>query len=187
MVDVEPPTDAIGMAKRTLIPVHSVRRRSKLWITCLSTVSSVQRHGSELSGKFFSLISPWIVPCLLLLGGAPPESCSLKADEKVWCLCLFGHLVNLEGVQSTCSQQGGLNAGNPQWSQDLGACGLPPDCSPPRHPAFEAFVALFLGHDFVIFFSLYPLLSLSPGLGNLLDPCMTLFSFLLMKKRANIL
>jgi hypothetical protein len=41
-------------------------------------------------------------------------------------------------------------------------CAQVPDCSPPRHPAFEASVPLFLGLGSVIFFSLYPLLSLSP-------------------------
>jgi hypothetical protein len=70
--------------------------RSILWITCLSTVSSVERRGFEPSGIFFYLSLPRIVSCLLLLGGAPPGSLSLKPDEKVsmplfgWSLCRFG-------------------------------------------------------------------------------------------------
>jgi hypothetical protein len=35
--------------------VHSVHKRSKLWITYLSTVSSVERRGFEPSGIFFYL------------------------------------------------------------------------------------------------------------------------------------
>jgi hypothetical protein len=70
--------------------------RSKLWIICLSTMSSVERRGSEPSGIFFSLISPRIIPCLLLHGGTPPGSWSLKPEEKVliplsgWSLGRFG-------------------------------------------------------------------------------------------------
>jgi hypothetical protein len=76
--------------------VHFVHKRSKLWITCLSTVSSVTRRGSELSDIFFYPNSPQIVPCLSLLGGAPPGSRSLKPGIKVsmpsssWSLGRFG-------------------------------------------------------------------------------------------------
>jgi hypothetical protein len=96
MVNVGPLTDFIVMACRTLIPVHSVHKRSKLWITCLSTVSSIAGHGFKPSDIFFYLSSPRIVPCLLLLGGAPLGSRSLKPGEKAsmplsgWLLGRFG-------------------------------------------------------------------------------------------------
>jgi hypothetical protein len=76
--------------------VHYVRKRPKLWITCLSIVSSVARCGSELSDIFSYPSSPQIVPCLSLLGGAPPGNRSLKPDVKVsmpssgWSLGRFG-------------------------------------------------------------------------------------------------
>jgi hypothetical protein len=62
----------------------------------IDSVFSRERHGFEPSSIFSYLNSPRIVPCLLLLGGAPPGSWSLKPDEKVsmplsgWSLGQFG-------------------------------------------------------------------------------------------------
>jgi hypothetical protein len=55
-------------------------------------VSLVASHGFKPSDIFFYLSSPQIVPCLSLLGGAPPGSRSLKPDEKV-SMPSFGWLV----------------------------------------------------------------------------------------------
>jgi hypothetical protein len=65
------------------------------------------------------------------------------------------------GAQSACSWKGGPDASgpradNPRRSQDLGTRGLPPNCSPPWCPVFEASVALF----FLVYSFFYNLLNL---------------------------
>jgi hypothetical protein len=73
----------------------------------------------EPSSIFFYLSLPRTIPCLLLLGGAPPGSWPLKPDEKIllplsgWSLGRFGG--STIGTFTTRSTNvGGSRAGNPR-------------------------------------------------------------------------